>query len=928
MTHSSSTRSVLRGRLLGSTALICLSEVRAVLVLPALICLSEVRAVLVLPPGYEDELYCPAGFCMVHKDLGPGFAGPRSAFHECFNKDTGEKTGVVPWGSKSDGAEEEKQRLLQNGHHTEDCPDDVAKQYRASLQQGPDDHQDLVPDEPPEQEVVVEPLQEVVEQEDVSIPVPDHETPPLQSWSQWLRKYRDPLVQLADNEEKGVALKWAEVWRQFREDNDLFSPSPAYRHLVYTYQPEPTLNPELRVRLTTMYRRRKGAATFLQLLDLPAGSLVLGHWKGLRENDARWLQDWENPWDLAKKGYFSFGRGIINVSDPQDLDAPDQEKQEVFQTHAPTLYRVAKGGILKEVGGKGSWFNIKKADSEIAARLESLVAETSEGKDGYIWWELQLGLFFHFQFFPLTVDDHKGKTPLDPWTPAVRPLQRVRVNVKARNPAQSGAYWLRLVDDGDAPPDTEVDHLHDMEYTLERDWAFDRDIPEAIASKVYDSTRAVLLKEKANDVETNAEEEIQRRRMLAGESSFSIQNRVVDLHSGAPDLFPDYMEKSPKKLGRTIIPNPVHYFKKSANSVKRRFAQRRLAQATQKKEAAENRSEAKIEALALKVKKLASGALSTRFSGGPAPSEVEHGDQEDIVLRPEDVEGFEVSLIQDGGLLFLPQNGNREWHNSDPFDKDRKRKFADKVKALDLGGMAFSEGPGRMKDRVPLQKAQLKIGPEDPKREGRDANAVLVDFVANIWDQFLKVLQQVANPRTTVTVLLPKLPINVSDPYKNAKSMHVEHASHPQLSRDKSLYRMLQDMPEQSSDFVRATSFPNVYLNVMTTLFSTRKRFLARSRMSPSLAGKLLNGLAGAGAGFLTVLVFLLILSLALFVFVMGWAGGALWLSWVLFFPAVSGWTMFPLFIGTAILDLTVLNPNVKQQMKLEEHWKFNGVEE
>ncbi|CAD7947849.1 unnamed protein product [Amoebophrya sp. A120] len=132
--HSRSSTSILRR--LGSL-LICLSSQAGFLfhLLP-----SPVQAVL--PPGYEDELYCRAGFCMVYKNLDPGFCGPSSAFHECFNKDTGlsfgknERTGVVVWGSKSHG-EEEKQRLLQNGHHTENCSDDVANQYRASLQQRP-----------------------------------------------------------------------------------------------------------------------------------------------------------------------------------------------------------------------------------------------------------------------------------------------------------------------------------------------------------------------------------------------------------------------------------------------------------------------------------------------------------------------------------------------------------------------------------------------------------------------------------------------------------------------------------------------------------------------------------------------------------------------------------------------------------------------
>ena len=48
--------------------------------------LSFVTAVL--PPGYEDVMWCPEGYCRRAVNPGEGFAGPASAFNECYSPST------------------------------------------------------------------------------------------------------------------------------------------------------------------------------------------------------------------------------------------------------------------------------------------------------------------------------------------------------------------------------------------------------------------------------------------------------------------------------------------------------------------------------------------------------------------------------------------------------------------------------------------------------------------------------------------------------------------------------------------------------------------------------------------------------------------------------------------------------------------------
>mmetsp|Transcript_8504 Transcript_8504/g.20516 ORF Transcript_8504/g.20516 Transcript_8504/m.20516 type:complete len:141 (-) Transcript_8504:319-741(-) len=90
----------------------------------------------VLPPGYEDELFCPPGYCKVEKQMDPGFCGPASAFVECFHPDSNDRKKPVPWGSQSHSPED-KEGLLQSGHTSENwCAEDVVAKYKSVASSG------------------------------------------------------------------------------------------------------------------------------------------------------------------------------------------------------------------------------------------------------------------------------------------------------------------------------------------------------------------------------------------------------------------------------------------------------------------------------------------------------------------------------------------------------------------------------------------------------------------------------------------------------------------------------------------------------------------------------------------------------------------------------------------------------------------------
>ena len=85
---------------------------------PAVFILFFASAWAALPPGYEDEIYCPEGFCLADRtNLKPGLTGPRTLFLEC--RSPWETRRPVGWGDKV-GAEF-KQQLISNGFHTLRC---------------------------------------------------------------------------------------------------------------------------------------------------------------------------------------------------------------------------------------------------------------------------------------------------------------------------------------------------------------------------------------------------------------------------------------------------------------------------------------------------------------------------------------------------------------------------------------------------------------------------------------------------------------------------------------------------------------------------------------------------------------------------------------------------------------------------------------
>jgi hypothetical protein len=67
-----------------------------------------------LPPGYDEELYCPAGACRRSKEQPDGFTGPRSSFNECFEADTGFTSQPRAWGDNL--GIEYKESLVTEGH--------------------------------------------------------------------------------------------------------------------------------------------------------------------------------------------------------------------------------------------------------------------------------------------------------------------------------------------------------------------------------------------------------------------------------------------------------------------------------------------------------------------------------------------------------------------------------------------------------------------------------------------------------------------------------------------------------------------------------------------------------------------------------------------------------------------------------------------
>jgi len=66
----------------------------------ALALASSSRARAALPPGYEDVMWCPAGYCDRPRD--PGMVGPARIFHECYDPATASVVDEVWTGDESE----------------------------------------------------------------------------------------------------------------------------------------------------------------------------------------------------------------------------------------------------------------------------------------------------------------------------------------------------------------------------------------------------------------------------------------------------------------------------------------------------------------------------------------------------------------------------------------------------------------------------------------------------------------------------------------------------------------------------------------------------------------------------------------------------------------------------------------------------------
>ena len=67
----------------------------------------------------DEEIYCPENFCQRSKKRDPGFHGPRSAYVECFRKDTKDVRLPTVWTAKK-GAKK-RTALLNSGMHRQVC---------------------------------------------------------------------------------------------------------------------------------------------------------------------------------------------------------------------------------------------------------------------------------------------------------------------------------------------------------------------------------------------------------------------------------------------------------------------------------------------------------------------------------------------------------------------------------------------------------------------------------------------------------------------------------------------------------------------------------------------------------------------------------------------------------------------------------------
>eukprot|EP00746_Dinoflagellata_sp_MGD_P011518 gnl/MRDRNA2_/MRDRNA2_124187_c0_seq1.p1 gnl/MRDRNA2_/MRDRNA2_124187_c0~~gnl/MRDRNA2_/MRDRNA2_124187_c0_seq1.p1 ORF type:complete len:267 (+),score=56.37 gnl/MRDRNA2_/MRDRNA2_124187_c0_seq1:107-907(+) len=98
-----------------------------------------------LPPGYEDEIYCPSGYCLRQKSMPPGWTGPRTSFVECASIVDPNLPPKSPtaWGSRL--PLEQKDKLTAEGYHQNTCP---AKEPEADIVQNEEKENGSSPEEP------------------------------------------------------------------------------------------------------------------------------------------------------------------------------------------------------------------------------------------------------------------------------------------------------------------------------------------------------------------------------------------------------------------------------------------------------------------------------------------------------------------------------------------------------------------------------------------------------------------------------------------------------------------------------------------------------------------------------------------------------------------------------------------------------------
>ncbi len=77
----------------------------------------------VLPPGFEDELYCPAGMCLAHAPRPKGWCGPKTQLYLCSKEGHAQdRTHPRGWGNKVEM--QVKEKLIKDGYALAESCDD------------------------------------------------------------------------------------------------------------------------------------------------------------------------------------------------------------------------------------------------------------------------------------------------------------------------------------------------------------------------------------------------------------------------------------------------------------------------------------------------------------------------------------------------------------------------------------------------------------------------------------------------------------------------------------------------------------------------------------------------------------------------------------------------------------------------------------